>query len=633
MSGIAGIYFLNGRTVEVVDLNRMMGILAHRGADASGLWRKGSVGLTHRMLWTTPESLNEKLPLENKRGDLVLTADARLDNRNELLSLLEVEGKENGQVTDSQLILAAYEKWGEECPKHLLGDFAFVIWDARKQIVFCCRDHFGVKSFYYYQSENLFVFASEIKALFCLSEVPKRLNEIMVGDYLVGNFEDRAITFYQDILRLPAAHFMTVGGNKTSIQSYWSLDSFREIRLKSDNEYAENFLELFTEAVRCRLRSAYPVGSLLSGGLDSSSIACVARDLLRQKGGGDLHTFSAVYDEVPECDERPYIHSVLAQGGFEPHYAHPDRFSPLADLDKIFYHQDEAFLVPNLPSMFWNGLYKAAAKKNVRVLLEGVDGDTTVSHGFAYLTELVRACRWKDIHVELCGISKHAHKSAYNMFREYGISPFVPVLIRSAWRRFQGRNSLSIESLNATICPDFVNRICLKERIKATQASFLEPAKTAREHHCRGLSSGFNQYALEVLTKAAAAFFIEPRYPFYDKRLVEFCLALPPEQKLSKGWTRIILRRAMNNVLPEKVQWRNGKANLRPNFVSGLLTERNRLKKMIDESDRKIYNYTNINMLRNFYHSFVSGKGAPRYVWAVYQAVFLELWFNQANLN
>src|SRR5207245_10257224 len=176
-------------------------------------------------------------------------------------------------ATDAALILAAYERWGERCPEHLLGDFALAIWDARRATLFCARDHFGVKPFYYHHAPGrLFCFASEIKGLVALAEVPRRLNETRVADYLVPLLEDKEITFYEEIVRLPPAHRMAVTREGVRMEQYWALDPEREIRMKSDGEYAEAFREIFTEAVRWRLRSAIPVESMSSGVLDSSSI-------------------------------------------------------------------------------------------------------------------------------------------------------------------------------------------------------------------------------------------------------------------------------------------------------------------------------------------------------------------------
>src|SRR5437867_3387072 len=376
MSAIVGIYFLDGRVVDGAALQSMVEQLAHRGPDGSGVWSEKEVGLGHRMLWTTPESLLEKFPLVNAAGDLVLTADARIDNRDDLIEELGVTTGSSGQISDSELILRSYEHWGERCPEKLVGDFAFAIWDRRAQKLFCARDHFGVKPFYYYRADRLFAFASEIKALLCLPEAPRRLNEVRVADYLDGGLllGDKAGTFYQDILRLPPGHSLTIGPDRVQLRAYWALDPSRELRLGSDDEYAEAFREIFTEAVRCRLRSAYPVGSMLSGGLDSSSIVCSARQLLEENGRPRLHTFSAVFDDLPQCDERPFINEVLAQGGLEPHYARVDLENPLAELERVLWHQDEASYGPNL-YLQW-ALYRTVGKQSERLSLGGFEGDS-----------------------------------------------------------------------------------------------------------------------------------------------------------------------------------------------------------------------------------------------------------------
>ena len=176
----------------------------------------------------------------------------------------------------------------------------------------------------------MFAFGSEIKALLCMQDIQRRLNEDKVGDYLASHFLDKVNNFYQDILRLPPASCLTLNRKGLQIRSYWSLDPERELCLGSDEEYAEALQEIFAESVRCRLRSAYPVGSHLSGGLDSSSVTCMAKKIL-EKQNRSLHTFSIIFDKVSQCDERPFIEAVLAQGGMNPHYVHGDELGPLSD--------------------------------------------------------------------------------------------------------------------------------------------------------------------------------------------------------------------------------------------------------------------------------------------------------------
>ena len=630
MSGIAGVYYLDGRAVDRADVDRMVERIAHRGPDASGVWSEGAVGLGHRMLWTTPESLGERLPLVNKSGDLALTADARIDNRDELMGALGLNGRLREKMGDSELILRAYEQWGERCSEKLLGDFAFVIWDARKPVLFCARDHFGVKPFYYHHSGRAFVFASEIKALLCLREVPRRLNETRVADYLMGMLEDKAITFYQEIFRLPPGHSLTVGCENVQLRPYWSLDPSRELRLGSDEEYAEAFRELFTEAVRCRLRSAFPVGSMLSGGLDSSSIVCVARKLLAQDGKSRLHTFSAIFDNVPECDERPFINAVLAQGSLEAHYVRGDQLSPLGDLDWVLENQDEAFYAPNL--FLHVGLYRAAKRHGVRVLLDGIDGDTTVSHGIMSLAELARTGRWIALATEVNALSGHFGDSPWSVFVRFGLKPLAPDLIRRAWRAL--RQGIGLDgAVNRTIRADFGGRIGLRERTHALLGDRSMPPRTQREDHWRSLTRGLVPLYLEVADRAAAALSIEPRYPFFHRRLVEFCLALPPSQKLHRGWTRVVMRRALAHLLPEEVRLRGGKSNLGSNFTRGLLTfDQALLEDVVLNRPQAIEEYVDMAALRSVYHKYVSER-AENDGLTVWRAVTLALWLQRTNLS
>jgi asparagine synthase (glutamine-hydrolysing) len=677
MSAIVGVYSLDSRPAKRSDLERMTATLAHRGPDGEGIWTEGPVGLGHRMLWTTPESLREQLPFGNGAGDLVLTADARIDNREELIDRLGLHPRAPGPITDSELILAAYERWGENCPEALLGDFAFAVWDSRNQALFCARDHFGVKPFFYYASGRTFAFASEIKAIFCLPEVPRRLNEVRVADYLVSLFADKAITFYEDILRLPPGCRMTVTRDGTRLASYWELDPSRELRLGSDEEYAEAFREQFAAAVRCRLRTVFPVGSLLSGGLDSSSVTCMARRLIAGNNGPCLPTFSAVFDAVPECDERPFIGAVLAQGGYEPVVVPGDQHGPFGDLEQILWFEDEAIYGPGL-FLSWV-LHAAARDRGVRVLLDGHDGDATVSHGYGYLNDLARSGRWLALAIEAKGLARLYRESPgrlwWHYVRQYGALPTpaapgtgyptaqqverpAPRWCKDAvaglggrswelgaraqraasyrlrrWRRCPAARSPL--PLGATVHPDFRQRIGLAERFRAARPDPAGGTLSARTEHYQTLTDGAQTFGLELLDRAACAFSLEVRYPFWDKRLVEFCLALPPEQKLNRGWSRVVMRRAMAGILPEKVRWRSDKTDFGPNLARGLRTfERDRLDRAILGDTCVIEPYVNLPVVQEIYRRFVAGdvRANPHDVFAIWRVASLALWLRYSEV-
>ncbi|WP_427162466.1 lasso peptide isopeptide bond-forming cyclase [Aliinostoc sp. HNIBRCY26] len=644
MSGIVGIYHLNGKPVDREQLTLMVDAIAHRGLDGADIWFSESIGLGHRMLWTTPESLQEKLPMLNSTGNLVLTADVRIDNRDELISALQIQHYPAEKITDSYLILAAYEKWGEYCPRYLIGDFAFAIWDQHQQQLFCARDAMGVKPFYYYRFGQTLIFASEIKALLTFPGVPCQINEAMVADYLAkilfcGRKED---SFYSEIRELRAAESLIINPHRSEIKSYWSPDLNYEIRLSSDEQYVEAFREIFIEAVNCRLRSAFPIGSTLSGGLDSSSIACTARQLLAPGGRHKLHTFSAIFPSLaeisPKIDERPYMAAVLAQGGYQPHHIHADQLSPLMDVDQVYWYGEEPIPAPNF-YMDW-AVFKAASEQNVRVLFTGIDGDTTITYGFQYLSELAASFQWLKLLEESKTLAKVWRKSTRHVFWNYGLKSVVPEsvvgVIQKVRGNYQGDNYLT-ESLSL-LNPDFAQQVKMAERIQSETVKSLMDQKSsisAREAHWLSLNNGSVRYALQWLDKTAAAFGLEARHPFCDRRLIEFCLAIPSSQKLHKGWTRSILRRAMAGILPREVQWRQGKGNLGANFRLRLLgDEKATLEQVIFQESHLIEKYVNIPALKTAYSRYIAEPNtADAESVDIFVAVNLALWMKQSGVT
>ncbi len=527
-------------------------------------------------------------------GQLVLVADARVDNRAELLGELCLEASNHDLIPDSSLILAAYRRWGEQCVDRLCGDYAFALWDGARRRWFCARDPVGVRSLFYYHREGrVFSCATEIKALLTVPETPRELDEMRVALFLTGVFDDQEITFYRGIRRLAPGHCLRVDQNGCRAWRYWHLDPKHEIRLPSDEEYAGAFLDVFREAVRCRLRSVSPVASALSGGLDSSSITCLAREILARHGGPELHTFSAVFPglsgpDLRRLDERTYMAAVTELGGLSPHQVEVDRVSPLVGLDRIQWLQDEPIMTPNL-YLHW-ALYSAAQDQGTQVFLDGLDGDTTVSHGYDYLADLARSLRLWSLWVEGRAVASRAPAKRYTtrkVILDFGLKPLVPASLRRLRHLVRrGREAPPWGEL-ALVNKDFAAEVGLAERIRELRGDPFRKRVGARASHLRGLRSPLIAHALEVADRATTAHGLEGRYPFFDRRLMEFCLALPGNQKLRRGWSRYILRQAMEGILPPVIQWRTDKADLSPGLRTGLWSfEAEALKKLSrDESD------------------------------------------------
>ncbi len=647
MSGICGLIRLDEEPVTRAVMETMTKALAHHGPDGIAYWRARNAGLAHLMLWTTPESLHEQLPLVTHDGYFVLTCDARLDNREELLAQLDLPcGKES--PADSAVILAAYRKWGAECPARLIGDYVFAIWDAPARKLFAARDPLGVKHFYYYyQAGKMFALASEVKGLLALPEVPRRLNETLVADFLLPTYEDKRQTLYRDIWRLPATHSLTLEDGHLSIRQYWEPDFTRELKLRSDGEYAEAFRELFATAVRDRLRSAFPVGSMLSGGLDSSAIVSMGSQILADAGRAPLHSFSAVFPSwagvEPACDESRYARAVAEKSVCQAHYIAADAQGPLHEVEKILWHADNTVSAPNI-YMDW-ALYRAAQAQGVRVLLSGTDGDTTVSYGYEDFAKLARRGRWWQLYREARALSVNMPRKSHTLTRlawSRGLALAIPDAAWRAYRAVRRRPAppdptatLPDWVRNRPLSPAFASRIGVRQRYWQLEQEIFPPQATSREIHWRALSRGMFGYLLESLEKAGAAFQLDLRYPFFDRRLIEFCMALPPGQKIRGGWTRSIMRRGLSGVLPPEVRWRQDKSDISAHFKRGLIKyHQDILEEVVYQSPEVIQEYIDIDALRAGYQRYVAApaENEPS-AFATMMAVYLSLWLRAAGFH
>ena len=665
VSGIAGVLHRDGRFASVDTVAAMSAAIAHRGPDSGGTLCDGVIGLTQRMLWVTPESLSEKQPLVRESSQLRLVADARIDNRADLLSALALTS--GSAVSDAEIIVRAYERWGSMCVERLVGDFAFAIWDGRARHLFCARDPMGVKPFYFFQSERLFAFASEVKALLTLPDVPHDVDPIRVAFFVDGRMDDRAHTLFKAVHRLPAAHTMTVDSQRVRQSKYWQPDASREVRFSTSDQYAEAFREIFGEAVRARLRSAHPVGAALSGGLDSSSIVCMARQLQRAASGPEIRTFSVIFPSLPEkdlrlIDERRYVDAVVRDGGLQPSYVRGDHLSPVSDIDTILHHLDEPYAAPNL-YLHW-AMYRSMHERGARVFLDGFDGDTAVSHGFARLNTLVRGGQWDVFEHEARAIAANRQMRPETMLSHFGfphlalmarrgkwfgwarmareltrrfelslgptvlnhgLRPAMPAAVRAAYRAMRSTHSRA----TALAQPAFASALRQRNEEAERERDF-DITCTERESHVHGLSQPAYQYTLEMADKSAAAFGVEPRYPFFDRRLIEFCLAIPDSEKLSGGWPRLVFRRAMEGILPPEIQWRSDKGNLSPNFHRALRASPATVANVGSESP--LAPYVNLQALRDMqkrYGGATATLGQSEEGHTLFRLMVLQRWLLQ----
>ena len=551
------------------------------------------VALGHAWLNTTDEA--GPGPLTMAGGKLAITADCRLDNATNCWP-----GSASGTVRLPMrtLLMRAYLRWGEACPEHLQGDFAFAIWDSERQALFCARDHFGVKPFYYHSSDRRFVFASEIGPILDVDGVGARVSEHQISGFLAGLPDDPQSTSYTDIFRLPARHSLTVTATTGGVAP---LLADRAVA-KADAIGCGRGVPSSVLAIGSQPHARTPaVGAMLSGGLDSSSIACVAG--LQNAAGResqDCRPFRWFSKKDRRWTRRPFIDAVLGQQKVDGTLIAVGNYAPFAEFERILEEQEGTFLAPGLS--LTRGIYRAAGAKGMKVLLDGHGGDEVVSQGHGHLHELADAGKWMELWREL--------RSASNTYGDgmLGLYYQFLTLYGPAWRIAKLRQARTARSTRyATAGRTARPELARSDQSGPGQAD--RPRRTVspgRLHAARGqrqrglthrwiLSNGMVPHAFEVLDKAAANFGVEPRYPFWDKPLVEFCLALPGEEKLNNGFGRHVLRRAMEGILPPAVQWRRDKIDFTSNLVNGMLGNHRDLvdKVLVSDADR-IAPYVNL---------------------------------------
>jgi asparagine synthase (glutamine-hydrolysing) len=564
MSAIAGILCLARPRADASVVERMTMALRHRGPDRGGLWSDGPIAMGHRMLETTPESLGETQPLTSADGHLCLTLDGRVDNRRELTRALAAAGVGIRDGSDAELVLQSYVAWGVECPTLILGDFAFAVWDKPRQRLFCARDPLGMKPLCYQSDARAFRWASELHALFEDPEVPRTPNEGMVAETLACEVTSKEETLWRGIRRLPPGHAMVIDAGGLRIVRYWQPDAAREIRYRSDEEYALHFLEILTEAVRCRLRSHRPVGAHLSGGMDSSSVVAVAQRVFRDGLASDLgfETFSLVYPGL-RCDESAYIRAVAGDLGLKANLVEPTRRDHSYWIGQSRRYRD----LTDFP----NGgagagdLYAVARERGVRVMLTGIGGNQWIEGTTLHMADLLAGGRLGALVTQArAAMALIGYPSLASVLWGAAFLPLVPAGLRGPVGRLLGRRRPP-----PWIEAGFARATGLAERLRAGEPDPPFPTRAQRTIYREG-TSGVEAHANELTERSAAEHGLEERHPLHDLRLVEFMLAVPEEQRWLGAETKRVLRHAMRDMLPETVRRREIQADFSDLFALAL---------------------------------------------------------------
>lgn len=572
MSAIAGIIQFDAGPIDPAELRILAEASAMRGPDGIGRWTDPGIGLLHLAFHQTPESVHERQPLLAGEGRWALVADVRLDNRDELITELKLQAGAT-PITDPEILLRAFIRWGAACVEHLLGDFVFAIWDRRERSLFLARDPLGGHSLSLHHRTDGLVFASETSAILELPGVPGEIDPETLARSLSEILPAGDSTYFRAVRYLPPGVCLVKSPAGERQWRYWEPDPGHRIEYKNDAEYTEHFLCLLNQAVASRLRSIGPVGLSLSGGKDSTLLAACAQRLLPEVNPQNprLITFSNVFDQHPSCDERPYIEPVIARHDLDAVLVPSDEFWSFRDLGRPVVARD----------VYWTNVYaqlprsvaKAARAKGCRVLLDGQYGDALFDGPSYYAADLIHRGQWRAL-----GPILRQEDTPADLWRAlwaHGFRLLAPNALRTLYRRLK---PFRVSGLLADPGP-----IAALGRRAAAEAHARCPSLPgSRRPRCQSLLSPiWPQGKAAVRGLLYARHGLENSSPYFDRRLVEFILAIPQEQIARPGERRRLQRRAMQSLLPPKVWQREEKTNFFALMRAGMAEERERIETLL----------------------------------------------------
>ena len=592
MSAICAVFGGNGTPAAAAHISTLLRAMCEYGDDGAS-WTPDAPGVPVALgvvPWrVTPEDEWYRGPVVSRDGKLVLVADARLDNREELASALSIPASELRSMCDASLILAAYDAWDRDCPKRLIGDFAFIVWDDRRKVLFGARDGMGSRVLFYHQRGAEIVLATTAHALTTLPHVMPRLDEQKVADFLVL-LQKPETTFYEGIRRVPVGHTLSVRDGRLQLDRFWTPVPERRITFRSDREYADGMLEVLEAAVRSRLRAVAPIGMMSSGGLDSSSVAAVAAEQLRAQGAS-LHAFHSAPREGFAgavrsgwiADETDDVRAVARMyPNIELQIRRPDASTPFDDAEASFRMTGAPPRNTGNAAWFY-GIYRMARDRGVRVMLVGNKGNATISHtGYRSLRDSALSGNWARVWREINALGRATQQGRRNILRRNVIKPLIPTLFNTVARQFSSKPTLPVwETSDSAIRPEFARAMQVEERVREARLDYGNIVRMSDlEFRMSVLTSGVD--SMDLYSGYRPWFGIETRDPTADRRVIEYCFGVPGDQYLLNGEARSLVRRAMQGRLPDQVRTRTTIGAQAPDWIEWLPAMRGQIRDELD---------------------------------------------------
>lgn len=536
MSGIVGLVSFGENSIDPALMDRLVSSMAFRGPDQIKTWIRGGVAFGHALLQTTHPFADEQQPFSFD-GAIWIVADARIDGREELVSKLRAKlAGVRSDASDSELILYAYQAWQENCVANLIGDFSFCIWDEPRKKLFCARDHFGVKPFFYSECSGTLVFSNTLSTLRLHPSVSDELDERFIADFLIYGFpQEPTASAFKHIKRLPAAHCLSYSRNGLSVRRYWTLPIKEPIRYRRDEEYIEHYNELLSVAVRDRLRSDRVLVDM-SGGLDSTSLSLAAkRELQRTAKPYELNALTLVYKSLIPDDEGVYAKLAADSIGMPIQVLAIDDYIPHQGGGEASLTMSEPADTPYLKMLHDVNIVKAS---RARVVLNGQGGD-----------EIMRT---SGLLVDLVGkvAPHHLLHDVWSSLFKYHVRPGVGLRGRLI------KPGVALTQKYGLPFPDWIEndlerKYGLRERHTVNDDGGLKtPARCLRPVTWQKLAADHWAPYFEGFDPGQTGVACETRWPYLDLRLVEDLLAFPPFPWFSN---RCLQRSAIRGVLPDQI--------------------------------------------------------------------------------
>jgi len=622
MCGITGIINFNKSPVNKALLKDMNDIIHYRGPDDEGFYYddNNGIGFGHRRLSIIDLSPLGHQPMSNDEETLWITYNGEVYNYLEIKDELKSKGYSFKSTSDTEVIIKAYEEWGEDCVKHFNGMWAFALWDKKNNKLFCSRDRFGIKPFYYFINDNVFVFASEIKQILLHPDYKFSPNKSTIYDFLTCNpLNHSDETLYTDIKQISGSNSLILDLSKHCpqpiISQYWDIDLEKELKGLTEDEYKKLFYEKFYKSITLRLRSDVPVGSCLSGGLDSSAIVCIVNKQLKESGQPFIQkTFSSCFEDK-RFDEREYITEVEKYTGVDGNHIFPCVEKLLDNLENLIWHQDGP--IHSISMFAQREVFRCAKETGMTVMLDGQGGDEVLGgyHKFFwdYYVDLFKELKFLKLFSEIKLCHKELGYSYVNIFKA-----FYRALMPQNYKK-----RVYPQWLKKEFCDEYAP---ISKSLQLFTTQFTK--SNVKNWFYILLKYSNMPTLLHYEDRNSMTSSIESRVPFLDYELVEFLFSVPTNLKIKNSVSKYLLRESLKDMMPEKIINRKDKMGfVTPDNVWLETHFKDRFLEIIESKHLQDLEIFNTVSLKAFVNEYLK---SGRMIIPIWKIITLGLWLEMA---